>query len=77
MVNYTANPYFNADAEKEYDLSDFFNRTAHRFEDMVQHCKWKGAPCEKTWEEDYTHYSKCYTFNKHGDHQLIKAGSGK
>ena len=45
---------------------------------MVQHCQWKGAPCEKTsWEEDYTHYSKCYTFNKHGDHKLLKAGSGE
>ena len=61
-----------------FDVADFYNRTAHRFEDMVQYCQWKGAPCEKTsWEEDYTHYSKCYTFNKHGDHKLLKAGSGE
>jgi len=37
----------------------------------------KGNTCEdESWEEDYTHYSKCYTFNKAGDHPLKKAGSG-
>ena len=63
---------------EEYDIADFYNRTSHKFEDMVQHCQWKGARCEETsWEEDYTHYSKCHTFNKNGDHKLIKAGSGE
>ncbi|XP_067951695.1 acid-sensing ion channel 1C-like [Watersipora subatra] len=62
---------------KVYDLEDFYNRTAHRFEDLVQACRWKSVSCEESsWEVDYTHYSKCYTFNSLGDHQLLKAGSG-
>ena len=77
MVGFTQS--LNSDLlGEEYDIADFYNRTSHRFEDMVQHCQWKAVDCEKTsWEEDYTHYSKCYTFNKNGDHKLLKAGSGK
>lgn len=61
----------------DYDIEDFYNRTAHRFEDLVQHCTWKGSVCNgSSWEMDMTHYGRCYSFNTAGDHQLLKAGAG-
>ena len=64
--------------EDEYNMTDFFERTGHRLEDMIQLCKWKGHKCnESSWSVDYTHYGKCYTFNKAGDHKLLKAGAGQ
>lgn len=62
----------------DYDIADFYNRTAHRREDMIQYCTWKGHPCaDESWVVSYTHYSKCYTFNSKGDHTLLKAGAGE
>ena len=61
----------------EYSLEDFYNRTGHQYEDLIQHCKWKEEVCgHSSWTMEYTHYGKCYTFNIDGDHALKKAGSG-
>ena len=65
-------------AEEEFDLTDFYERTGHQFADLVQHCDWQSHLCnDSSWSVDYTHYGKCYTFNRLGDHSLIKAGAGK
>ncbi|XP_067942103.1 acid-sensing ion channel 1C-like isoform X2 [Watersipora subatra] len=67
----------NSITEDDFDLADFYARTGHRLEDLVQMCSWKSQKCNtSSWVVEYTHYGKCYTFNKFADHQLQKAGSG-
>lgn len=62
----------------EFDLAEFYNRTGHQKEDLIQHCHWKKTACnESSWETVFTHYGKCYMFNKDGDHLLKKAGAGR
>ena len=63
---------------REFDLTEFFNRTGHQKEDLIQHCQWKSNTCnESSWETVFTHYGKCYMFNKDGNHLLKKAGAGR
>ena len=65
-------------AEDEYNLTDFYERTGHQFQDMIQFCQWKGHKCNaSSWSINYTHYGKCYTFNQQGNHKLLKAGKGE
>lgn len=62
----------------EFDLTEFVNRTGHQKDDLIQYCQWKSGKCnDSSWETAFTHYGKCYTFNKNGDHLLQKAGAGK
>lgn len=59
-------------------MEDFFNRTGHQQQTLIQMCTWKTGACsDSSWTTEYTHYGKCYTFNRNGDHVLKKAGAGR
>ncbi|XP_035285530.1 acid-sensing ion channel 1C isoform X6 [Anguilla anguilla] len=66
---------------KQFNMTDFFNRTGHDINEMLLQCTFRGTGCfAHNFTTIYTRYGKCYTFNsgKDGNPLLttLKGGTG-
>ncbi|XP_022529668.2 acid-sensing ion channel 1C isoform X3 [Astyanax mexicanus] len=66
---------------KQFNMTDFYNRTGHDINEMLLQCTFRGEDCYPfNFSTIYTRYGKCYTFNSGLDGNplltTLKGGTG-
>ncbi|XP_073796313.1 acid-sensing ion channel 1C isoform X3 [Danio rerio] len=72
---------FNGFKPKQFNMTDFYNRTGHDINEMLLQCSFRGEECfPLNFTTIYTRYGKCYTFNSGLDGNplltTLKGGTG-